>query len=341
MLAALAESGHEFQAWVPNAWRNEAWPGNGRLTLRPVRAGGFAKLTVDTLEIPRALRQWPADRLFSLGDTGVPRSAVPQLLLVQQAYLAYAPEEWGFPVPMRFRAKLALMRTYFRLGLPAVAHFSVQSQHMKARLSEHWRIPTERIAVIASGLDLSDVEAVEKARPPYVCCVATAAPHKNLNVLPGMMAALAPQHRHLRCKLTVSMQEAPRLAALALKAGVLDRMDFLGGLSRHDTVALMSAAAVSLVPSLLESFGMTYYESMSLGTPVVAADVACAREACGDAALYAEPHSPESFAAQVERALCQPSVAADLVAAGRARAQKLPSWPEVAQRHITLLESDL
>ena len=51
------------------------------------------------------------------------------------------------------------------------------------------------------------------------------------------------------------------------------------------------------MPSLYEGFGLPCIEAMACGTPVVAADRAALPEACGGAALLADPEDPDAFAA--------------------------------------------
>jgi glycosyltransferase involved in cell wall biosynthesis len=80
---------------------------------------------------------------------------------------------------------------------------------------------------------------------------------------------------------------------------VLDRIDFLGGVSGQRLVSLVASATAVVIPSVLESFGLTFYEAMAAGTPVVAADRTFAREALGEVGHYAPAHDGEAMAAAV------------------------------------------
>jgi glycosyltransferase involved in cell wall biosynthesis len=87
---------------------------------------------------------------------------------------------------------------------------------------------------------------------------------------------------------------------------------------------------------VLESFGIVYYEALAFGRPVVAVDRGFAREACGEAARYAEIHDGEAFADGVSRLML------DKEASERARARfrevDVP-WSAIASRFLDVLEA--
>ena len=75
----------------------------------------------------------------------------------------------------------------------------------------------------------------------------------------------------------------------------------LGYVPDADLPALYAGAAAFAMPSLYEGFGLPCVEAMAAGTPVVAADRAALPEACGGAALLADPDDPDAFAAALHR----------------------------------------
>jgi glycosyltransferase involved in cell wall biosynthesis len=72
-----------------------------------------------------------------------------------------------------------------------------------------------------------------------------------------------------------------RLRREAAERQVADRVVFMG--HRHDVPALMAAADLVLVPSRFEGFGRVAIESLAVGTPVLASNVAGLRDTLGDA----------------------------------------------------------
>jgi glycosyltransferase involved in cell wall biosynthesis len=121
-------------------------------------------------------------------------------------------------------------------------------------------------------------------RAPFVLHAAGATKRKNLDGLAdawlqvraacpdAMLALCGPPH--------------PRRDALFAD---LDGVRYLGHREAHFIVRLMRAAAVVVVPSLYEGFGLPALEAMATGTPTVAAARGALPEICRDGALLVEP----------------------------------------------------
>jgi glycosyltransferase involved in cell wall biosynthesis len=73
----------------------------------------------------------------------------------------------------------------------------------------------------------------------------------------------------------------------------------LGYLCESTLRSAYHLATVFVTPLLVESGGLIVTEAMTMGTPIVAADRAYARESCGDAAVYFNPNRPAELAAAV------------------------------------------
>jgi alpha-1,3-rhamnosyl/mannosyltransferase len=96
---------------------------------------------------------------------------------------------------------------------------------------------------------------------------------------------------------------------------------------------LYAGAAALVHTSLYEGFGLTLVEAMRAGVPVIAARVAGAVEVCGDAARYAQPGDPSSFARAMAEIADQPRLRRELAERGRERAGRF-SWDDCARAHL-------
>ena len=337
-----ARGAHVLAAAIPESWRDAERPKpGGRLKqIVTVPSGAVSKFRFENVALGELCRTFRADRLLSLTDTSLIKAPVPHALLVQQAYLAYALGELNDRLPSRFRRKIEMMSAYMRLGLRHVDHITVQTEHMKSAFVSRWGVNPERVTVIPSAIQpaaaaraMSGREAPDD-RHPYLIYVAGAGALKNHRVLAEMMAALTTREPDLRCKLTVRRDDVPELVSRATTLGCLDRFDFLGPTPSEETMALLAHAQLSVMPSLLESFGIPYFEAMALGIPTVAADRPCAREALGDVGLFAPANEGSAWAEAVCRALAMRDQMAEQ---NIKRHNTLMGWPEIAEAYLKIL----
>ena len=227
---------------------------------------------------------------------------------------------------------------WHRAALPRIARRArlviVPSEYVRDELEELVG-PTARIAVVAPGVDESFRRPADagplRARlgldRPYVLAVGTEGPRKNLALLDALAPALAEEG----LEAVIAGSTRPYLPA----GGGAPRARRLGYIADEDLPALYAGAAAFAMPSLYEGFGLPCVEAMAAGTPVVAADRAALPEACGGAALLADPDEAGAFAAALLQAAGPRQEA--LRAKGRERAAKL-SWERTAEAVDSALE---
>ena len=104
----------------------------------------------------------------------------------------------------------------------------------------------------------------------------------------------------------------------------------LGYTPREDLPRLYRGASVFVYPSLFEGFGMPVVEAMACGVPCVASSHPSLDEACGDAAVRADPDDPAAIAAAIERALGDHDA---LAARGLEHARRF-TWLDNGRAHL-------
>lgn len=171
------------------------------------------------------------------------------------------------------------------------------------------RIPRERIAVAYPGVDpryTAEGDRRDLGRP-YAFTTATGDWRKN---------------------------RATAAAAVKLLDEDLDLVslgsDGLGYVADDELPALYRGAEVFVYPSRFEGFGIPVIEAMASGVPCVVSSHPSLDEACGEAAVRADPESPEEFAEGIRRALADRD---QLVARGLAHARRF-DWLETGRVHL-------
>src|SRR5258708_3331441 len=76
-------------------------------------------------------------------------------------------------------------------------------------------------------------------------------------------------------------------------------MEFHGGVSDAEYARILSSATALVSASLNEGFGLPLIEAMAGGTPIVVSDIPIFREIGGEAAVFFDPQSPESFVSAI------------------------------------------
>jgi glycosyltransferase involved in cell wall biosynthesis len=228
---------------------------------------------------------------------------------------------------------------WHRALIPRIARHArlviAPSEHVRAELSELFTLAPERVVAIWPGVDPSFTDPRDPApllrrlglSRPYVLAVGTDSPRKNLGLLDAIAPRLAEQG------LDVAIAGSTRPYMPSSSEGTDARR--LGYVDDVDLPALYAGAAAFAMPSLYEGFGLPCIEAMAAGTPVVAADRAALPEACGGAALLADPDDPDEFGSALLDAAGRDRER--LVAAGRERAATL-TWPRTAEEVDRALE---
>ena len=128
-------------------------------------------------------------------------------------------------------------------------------------------------------------------------------PHKNLDVLLNALASIPAAQRP---PLTVVGPWAPsaitKLRRDTRRLG-LTEPSVHAFVTRDDLEDLYRAAAVLVLPSRHEGFGLPLVEAMARGVPVIASDLPVLREVAGKAALYVPVGDHGALATAIQRTL--------------------------------------
>ena len=153
-----------------------------------------------------------------------------------------------------------------------------------------------------------------KRTEPFVLCVSTLHPHKNLDRL---IRAYARRKRDWR--LTIAGMRgffAETLDALIAALGVKDSVQLTGWIPRDELLQLYARAHAFVYPSTFEGFGMPVLEAMAAGIPVACSDIPPLREVAGDAALFFDPLDEDAISSALDRIVTDAPLRAQLAQAG-------------------------
>ena len=203
--------------------------------------------------------------------------------------------------------------------------------------------PSERIDVVLNGADLrrfspepgaGDAAIRERFGPRMLFACRQLFPRKGVRFLIQAAASLKPRYPDLRVVLAGDGFERTDLERMAAELGVGDRTTFLGWVPNSELPAYYRAAAVSVIPSLEEGFGIPAVEAMGCEVPVVASDAGGLPEVVADGVTgrVVPRGDPEALASAIDGLLADDALRARMGKAGRERALRFFDWDRSAER---------
>jgi glycosyltransferase involved in cell wall biosynthesis len=195
----------------------------------------------------------------------------------------------------------------------ALARGVVVTSATTARRLADFAVPAARIRVVRPGVEIRvgrGGKAGRRApgRPPHLLSVASLTPRKGQDRL---LRALAPL-RAIRWRLTLVGAErdarfARRLRRLIRDLGFADRVRVTGAVPATVLDRLFRDAAVFVLASRHEGYGMAVAEAAARRLPIVACDAGAVREAAPPWARLVPPDDMPALTAALRRALVRPA----------------------------------
>lgn len=248
------------------------------------------RLWWDNVTVPRRARHH--DVLISplnFGPLWCPR---PHLLFQRNAL--YFDPRYTRTLPPKQRLKLAGYRLLAIVQSNTATTVLVPSQAMADMLGRYL-LRRSKIVVSPHQVDVGRYRTLAgqpvvagatqwASRDVRLLHVGTPSPHKGLDTLASTFVSVAQSLPDADVGLAVtftsddSSDVVRRFVSCVDRAGVLDRVAFLGTVAHDDVFALYGQASVLLLPSEVESFGFPVLEALAVGCPVVASDLPALRE---------------------------------------------------------------
>lgn len=182
-------------------------------------------------------------------------------------------------------------------GVRRAAHVACDSDATRTSLITRAGLPPARLSVIPNGADTggypeadpaADVEAARLIGPRRgieLLHVGSTIPRKRIDVLLDVLHAVRaarPDARLIRVGGPFTAEQRVR----ARELGIADSIVVVPFVDRQTLAAIYRRAAIALLPSEREGFGLPLVEALACGTPVIASDIPVLREVGGYAAAY-------------------------------------------------------
>ena len=227
------------------------------------------------------------------------------------------------------------------------------SQHMRREVEQLFGAPSDRISVIANGIDLQRWRAtragVARARDahaptgPLVVFVGRLEWEKGAHTLIEALPRLRRRLPGLRAVIAGRGGHADELERQVRARRLSRAVDFVGWLPDADLHGLIAAADVLVVPSLYEPFGLVALEGAALGAPLVVARTGGLAEFVedGETGRVFEPGDASGLADSVTAAIRDPEHSRRMAGAARSSLRDAYGWSLVAAKTAEAYEHAL
>jgi glycogen(starch) synthase len=227
------------------------------------------------------------------------------------------------------------------------------SQHMRREVEQLFAAPSDRISVIANGIDLERWRArragVARARDahaptgPLVVFVGRLEWEKGAHTLIEALPRLRRRLPGLRAVIAGRGGHADELEQQVRARRLSRAVDFVGWLPDAELHGLIAAADVLVVPSLYEPFGLVALEGAALGAPLVVARTGGLAEFIedGETGRVFEPGDASGLADAVTAAIRDPEGSRRMAEAARSSLRDAYGWSLVAAQTAVAYDNAL
>lgn len=167
-----------------------------------------------------------------------------------------------------------------------------------ASAAAQFGIPRESIAIVPYGIRIPAKTPLSGA--PVVLIVGRLEPRKGTEIAlraAGLVAASMPKARFVFAgQIGRDRQGTPYQDVVARDSRLSRAVTLMGRVDQASLERLREQSSVIMVPSLAESFGLTYLEAMAAGRALIAFDIPPARELLGGDGIPLVPPNSEALA---------------------------------------------
>lgn len=185
------------------------------------------------------------------------------------------------------------------------------------------------ISLAHNGIDIDvfkPVVGVERNPLRLMATCSADAPLKGLRYLLYAYARLLERYPDLELLLVSKPNPGGKTERLVRSLGLADKVRFVNGISTEQMVQYYAEAAIAVVPSVYEGFGLPAGEAMACGVPVVSTDGGALPEVVGDAGVIVPAKNIEALVGAIDKLLQDPQRRAELGARGKQRIEENFCW---------------
>lgn len=160
-------------------------------------------------------------------------------------------------------------------------------------------------------------------------------PHKNLQIIPKVIAYLNQNYQDFEFRFVVTLKEGE--LGFNLNKNITKNIVYLGKTNINQCPSLYAQSDAIFLPTLLECFTATYPEAMRMQKPILTSNLNFATGLCENAALYFEPLDPKDIGDKIYKLATDELLNKQLIVNGERQLKKYDTYVTRAEKYIEII----
>ncbi len=237
--------------------------------------------------------------------------------------------------------KIKLMRWYSFIETQkrisrTFSHIITVSKCARQDISRDFNIQPEKFRIVPNGISTDifyPIPEIMRQKNNIIVTNSADTPLKGLYYLLRAVTEIA-KTRKIRLTVVGTPKKDSKILKLIAQLGIGNLVTFTGRISDKQFVVEYAKAAIAVIPSVYEGFGLPAGEAMACGVPVISTTGGALPEVVGDAGVIV-PHSDyKALAGAISQLFDNPQRARELGQAGYKRVMDNFTWKIAAQKTV-------
>ena len=292
--------------------------------------------------IPNLLKKYKINSILNLSNIPIP-TKIHQVFLFQWAYAVYPESTIWKKMELKDKLIRKTKILFFKINCKFIDVCIAQTTTIEKRLKEQYNL--NQIKVIPNSVTFIDSPEPVKTSLPKgekLLYLTHYYPHKNFEVLIPFAEKI--KENNLDFKIITTIEESQHKGAELFLKEVSDKnlteiIINIGPITINQISSLYNQCDALLMPTLLESYGLTYIEAMNFDTPIIASDLDFAHTVCKNGAVYFQPFDGEDLFNVTKDLFSNPEKIENLKANGKEILKGIPSWEVLIEKYVDLLKN--
>ncbi len=210
------------------------------------------------------------------------------------------------------------------------------SECAKKDIQKDFSIPANNFQVVPNGIDIHrfyPVPEIEREKNRIIVTNSSDTPLKGLYYLLQAVAEIV-KKRAIRLIVVGTPKKNGGIVKLIQNLRIGKYVTFTGRIDHEEFVRQYAKAAMAVVPSVYEGFGLPVGEAMACGVPVISTTGGALPEVVGDAGILVPPADYQALAGAICNLLDHPEYARKIGDAGYKRMQEQFTWRAAAEKTV-------